>query len=144
VAGCIRAPFLDLAFRAARGLRGWRGRERLSVSTRPPAEAVVACEFPFRQKSLLPRFLPAFEEALVTFEDLRRPGAASLDLAWTAEGAFEGFFELGLATWDVAGVVLNSSHVATGNILAGSPSVQRSCARSRPARLRARGKIPGP
>ena len=30
------------------------------------------------------------------------PGAASLDLAWTAAGIFDGFFELGLAPWDVA------------------------------------------
>src|SRR5262249_37790444 len=35
-------------------------------------------------------------------EDLRRAGAASLDLGWTACGTFDGFFELGLGTWDVA------------------------------------------
>ena len=35
-------------------------------------------------------------------EDLRRVGAASLDLAWTAEGVLDGFFEIGLGTWDVA------------------------------------------
>ncbi len=36
------------------------------------------------------------------FEDLRRAGAASLDLAWTAAGVFDGYFEQGLGPWDVA------------------------------------------
>jgi myo-inositol-1(or 4)-monophosphatase len=43
-----------------------------------------------------------FGAALRTFEDLRRPGAAALDLAWVAAGVFDGFFELALAPWDVA------------------------------------------
>ena len=43
-----------------------------------------------------------FERALRTFEDLRRAGAASLDLAWTAAGVFDGYFEQALGTWDVA------------------------------------------
>ena len=37
-----------------------------------------------------------------TFEDLRRAGAASLDLAWTAAGVFDGYFEQALGPWDVA------------------------------------------
>ena len=43
-----------------------------------------------------------FERALLTFEDLRRAGAASMDLAWTAAGVFDGYFEQNLGTWDVA------------------------------------------
>ena len=43
-----------------------------------------------------------FERALVEFEDLRRAGAASLDLAWTAAGVFDGYFEQALGPWDVA------------------------------------------
>lgn len=43
-----------------------------------------------------------FDRRLRRFEDLRRPGAASLDLAWVASGVFEGFFGLGLSPWDVA------------------------------------------
>ena len=44
-------------------------------------------------------------------EDLRRAGAASLDLCWTAEGVFDGFFELRLGPWDVAagGVIVREA-----------------------------------
>ena len=75
---------------------------RVRVSDREPSRAVVGTGFPFRRKELLPRYLRTFEAALGRFEDLRRPGAAALDLAWVAEGVFDGFFELALAPWDVA------------------------------------------
>ena len=37
---------------------------------------------------------------------VRRMGAASLDLAWTAAGRYDGFWERGLAPWDIAAGVL--------------------------------------
>ena len=37
---------------------------------------------------------------------VRRMGAASLDLAWTAAGRYDGFWERGLAVWDIAAGVL--------------------------------------
>ena len=64
--------------------------------------AVVATGFPFRRKERHLATLPAMAAALERFEDLRAPGAACLDLAWTACGVFDGFFELSLAPWDLA------------------------------------------
>lgn len=141
VVGAVHAPFLGDTYVAARGL-GARivtadGRERaLRVSARDPARAVVATGFPFRRKGVLPRYLDALRGCLERFEDLRRPGAASLDLAWVAAGVFEGFFELGLSPWDVAAGALlieEAGGVVTdwaggegwlaGDILAGSPEV---------------------
>jgi myo-inositol-1(or 4)-monophosphatase len=37
---------------------------------------------------------------------LRRMGSAAIDLAYTACGRFDGFFELNLSPWDVAAGVL--------------------------------------
>lgn len=108
VAGAIQAPFLRTSWAAGRGegavVRRHDGRtERLSVSQRPPERAVVATGFPFRRKArLLEGYLMTMTAALARFEDLRRPGAAALDLAWVAEGVFDGFFELALGPWDVA------------------------------------------
>ncbi len=88
---------------------------RASVAARPATanrsasasasreEAICATGFPFRSKrDRLPEYFPVFERALLTFEDLRRAGAASLDLSWTAAGVFDGYFELALGPWDVA------------------------------------------
>src|SRR5207247_8259524 len=101
-AGAVCAPFLGLAFSGARGLGVSSNGSPLRVSARPAGAAIVATGFPFRRKERLAEYLPAFEHVLRRAEDLRRAGAASLDLAWVAAGVFDGFFELGLSVWDVA------------------------------------------
>jgi myo-inositol-1(or 4)-monophosphatase len=108
VAACVHGPMLRETYVAARGAGAWAvgiegARGRLSVSERTPEQAVVATGFPFRREDLLERYLATMTPALETFEDLRRPGAAALDLAWVAAGVFDGFFELSLGPWDVAG-----------------------------------------
>lgn len=141
-AGAVHAPFLGQTWTGASGRGAWgtrgegAGRVRLAVSERPIERAVVGTGFPFRRKELLGRYLRVFREALERFEDLRRPGAAALDLAWVAAGVFEGFFELALSPWDVgAGALLiqEAGGVVTdwaggdgwmaGDVLAGSPGV---------------------
>ncbi|MFB3738891.1 MAG: inositol monophosphatase family protein [Candidatus Velamenicoccus archaeovorus] len=141
VVGVVHAPILEETSLALRGGGAWilrRGarREALRVSGRPPQRAVVGTGFPFRRKDLLPRYLRAFEGALRRFEDLRRPGAAALDLAWVAAGVFDGFFELSLSPWDVAAGALlieeaggavtdwtGGPDYLRGDILAGSAAV---------------------
>ena len=138
VAGAVLAPFLDLEFTISRGSGAFLNGNRLPQHRIvDPSGAVVATGFPFRSKGRLPRYLALMENALLRFEDLRRAGSAALDLAWTASSTFDGFFELGLSTWDVAagaGLVLEvggrvtdwaggDTWVETGNILAASPAV---------------------
>jgi myo-inositol-1(or 4)-monophosphatase len=138
VVGVVHAPLLDRTFCGARGVGAFRDERPMHVSTRPPVQAIVATGFPFRHKELLPRYEPAFTAALHTFEDIRRVGGASLDLCWTAEGVFDGYFELQLGPWDVAagaiivreagGIVTDwdgdpMSWLPSGNILAGPPPV---------------------
>ena len=138
--GVVHAPFLGQTFLGARGLGAWVRTDGRAVEARvsrhPVEQAVVGTGFPFRRKDILPRYLAAFQACLERFEDLRRPGAAALDLAWVAAGAFEGFFELGLAPWDVAagallieeagGVVSDwegGPNYLGGDVLAGSPAI---------------------
>lgn len=47
-------------------------------------------------------YLQVFKSLFLRCSDLRRAGLAALDLAYTASGWCEGFFELGLSAWDVA------------------------------------------
>jgi myo-inositol-1(or 4)-monophosphatase len=137
VAGAVTAPLLGHAWCAARGLGAQDGEGRpLHVRDDPQSRGVVATGLPFRRPELRTRYLPVFDRAIEGFEDLRRAGAASLDLAYSAQGAFDGFFELNLSLWDIAagallvteagGVVTDwdgdAGNVYTsGNILAGSP-----------------------
>lgn len=138
VVGVVHAPLLRRTYWATLGGGAFRDGEPIRVSERDPSRAICATGFPFRRKDLLGEYLPAFEAALVGFEDLRRVGAASLDLCWTAEGVFDGFFERRLGTWDVAAgalVVREAGGVVTdwdgdpdawlhsGDILAGPPAV---------------------
>ncbi len=144
VAGAVAAPFLGECYVAARGLgarleRDSQAPRALTVSGRPVGRSIVGTGFPFRNKDVLPRYLRAMTAALERFEDLRRPGAAALDLAWVAAGVFDGFFELSLAPWDVAaggllieeagGIVTDwagSNGYLEGDILAGNPSVHEA------------------
>jgi myo-inositol-1(or 4)-monophosphatase len=138
VLGVVIAPFLNLEFAASRGRGASLNGDRLPpLPALDPSKAIVATGFPFRNKQRLPLYQPVMEGALQRFEDLRRAGAAALDLAWTAAGTFDGYFELNLNTWDVAaGAALvievggrvsdwsgGDSWVETGDILAAAPAV---------------------
>lgn len=135
VVGSVRGPLLGLAFSAARGRGAWSGADRLGVSERPPAHAIVATGFPFRQLDHRPRHAAAFSPILERVEDVRRAGSAALDLAWVAAGVFDGYFELDMKVWDLAagslmveeagGVVTDwaggDGHLSTGDVVAGTP-----------------------
>ena len=136
--GVVIAPFLGLEFAVSRGKGATLNGDRLP-RLRPvdPSKAVVATGFPFREKSMMPRYRPVMDGALQRFEDLRRAGAAALDLAWTAAGTFDGYFELNLNTWDVAaGAALvlevggtvsdwsgGETWIESGHIFAAAPAV---------------------
>ena len=103
VVAVVHAPMLGETYWATAGGGAWRDGTPLRVSTRAVEEAICATGFPFRKKrERLDEYFPVFERALRTFEDLRRAGSASLDLAWTSSGVFDGYFEQALAPWDVA------------------------------------------
>jgi myo-inositol-1(or 4)-monophosphatase len=138
IIGVVDAPLLGDTYVAVRDRGAFRGQERLHISEREPGRAICATGFPFRHKEWLRTYLRAFDDAIARFEDLRRAGAASLDLAWTASATFDGFFELGLGPWDVAagallvreagGVVTDWSGdherwLDSGDILAASPAI---------------------
>jgi myo-inositol-1(or 4)-monophosphatase len=141
VAGSVHAPFLGTTWSAALGAGADQDGAPLRVSETEPARAVIGTGFPFRSKHRLEEYLALFRPALQRFEDIRRPGAVALDLAWVAAGVFDGFFELGLGPWDVAagallieeagGVVTDWSGgpgFLAGDVLAGPPVVHAALA----------------
>ena len=138
IVGVVHAPLLGTTYRATAGAGAYRDGVALRVSTRAPEHAMVATGFPFRHADLKDPYLGVFGRALRRFEDLRRAGAASLDLSWTAAGVFDGYFELRLGPWDVAagallvreagGVVTDwagddRAWLDSGNVVVGPPAV---------------------
>jgi myo-inositol-1(or 4)-monophosphatase len=139
IVAVVDAPLLGDTYTARRGGGARRGDEELHVSARPGAQAIVATGFPFRKKrERLDEYFPVFERALRTFEDLRRAGAAALDLSWCAAGVFDGYFEQALGPWDVAagallvreagGVVTDwrgdpRAWLESGDVVAGPPAL---------------------
>ena len=82
------------------------GRAARVSQTATLDRALIATGFPFRDYRWAEGYLAAFETVMRTTRGIRRHGSAAMDLAWTAAGRFDGFFEVGLAPWDVAAGVL--------------------------------------
>ena len=94
-------------YTAMRGGGAWRNDEPIAVSTiDDPSKALIGTGFPFKHLVHLDAYQRQFAEVVRTTSGVRRPGAAALDLASVATGAFDGFWELSLAPWDVAAGVL--------------------------------------
>lgn len=102
VTGVIYHPVSGEMFTAEKGSGAYLNGNRIRVSERPFSLALIATGFPFRYKQYLPTYLLAFEEIFLKCSGMRRCGSAALDLAYTAAGRFEGFWEIGLSIWDVA------------------------------------------
>ena len=105
--GLVFDPVHDELFSAEKGDGARCNGEPIRVSLiRDPSLALLATGFPFKQKHNLGKFLASFEELFLQVSGIRRMGSAALDLCHVACGRFEGFWELGLAPWDVAAASL--------------------------------------
>ncbi len=144
LAGCIHAPKLDELFLASHG-RGARLNDRpIAVSARDELiQAMLATGFAYRLEELDDDNVAPFASLLKKTRAIRRCGSAALDLAWTAAGRFDGFWELHLSPWDVAAgaaIVREADGLVTDldggedwlfgrQILAGAPALMESLRR---------------
>lgn len=108
IAGVVYNPANDDFFHAEKGRGAYLNDRRLRVSGREHFdECVIATGMPFAGKPGHAKFLTELHAIMPHTAGIRRYGAASLDLAWTAAGRFDGFFERNLKAWDIAaGIVL--------------------------------------
>ena len=117
-AGVVFAPAIAELFRAARGSGAWLGADRLAVSQTTDAGALVATGFGY-DPATHAGDLERVRAVMPLARDLRRAGAASLDLAYVAAGRLDGYFERGLHPWDhAAGALLV---VEAGGRVGGAP-----------------------
>src|SRR5947209_9110986 len=103
VAGAIYEPLRELVFTAERGAGAFRNGARMHVSNQQTIEgSFLATGFPFRAQKYVTLYCDIFEDVIAQAKGVRRAGSAAIDLAYTAAGIFDGFFELHLSRWDVA------------------------------------------
>lgn len=140
VAGAILDPLSEQLFSAERGAGArWDGKA-LRISSRSGLDgAFLATGYPFKAHAALDQYLAAFRAVFGRAKAIRRCGAAVLDLAYTAAGVYDGFFEFRLSPWDLAAGSLlieeaggrasdldgGDRFLIGGNLVAGNPAVQQ-------------------
>lgn len=138
--GVVYDPIRQDLFTAVKGQGAHLNNRRIRVSgTKKLENALVGTGFPFRDKSHIKPYLNTFQTIFPKVSDIRRAGAAALDLAYVAAGKLDGFWEATLKPWDMAagvllikeaGGIVSDFHnegrfMDSGNIVAGNPKIHK-------------------
>jgi len=141
VAGLIMNPVSGEVFTAEKGKGAFLNDRRIRVSARRKLEdALVTTGIPHRGRPAHDAFRRDLQIAMTETAGIRRTGSAALDMAWTAAGRFDAYWEHKLKAWDIAaGVVIvreagglvtdldgGPNMLTTGDVLAGAPAIQRA------------------
>jgi myo-inositol-1(or 4)-monophosphatase len=136
--GVVYDPGRNELFVASKGAGAFLNDKRIRVSKHDRLDAaLIGTGFPYRMFEHADAYMAIFRELTQKTAGLRRPGAASLDLAYVAAGRLDGFWEFGLSPWDMAAGALliseagglvgdlagESDYLKSGNIVAGTPKV---------------------
>jgi myo-inositol-1(or 4)-monophosphatase len=105
--GVVYDPLRDELFAAERGQGATLNDRRIRVSTIDELNRAMLCTgFPYDVRER-PHFATQFSNFTMKAQAVRRDGSAALDLSYVACGRFDGFWEDGLNSWDIAaGVIL--------------------------------------
>jgi len=138
VAAVIYDPNRDEIFTAIAGGGAQRNGSTITVDASVSLEqAFLSTGFPFKSRDAIDVYLQIFRDLFLQSRAIRRCGAAALDLAYTAAGIYDGFFEFRLAPWDLAAGALlvreagglttdldgGGDYLASGNMIAAAPDL---------------------
>jgi myo-inositol-1(or 4)-monophosphatase len=131
-------PMRQEIFTASRGGGAHVDNRRLRVTAHRTLEgALIGTGFPYRENTrYLDEYMAMMKAVILNTAGIRRPGAASLDLAYVAAGRLDAFWEIGLSPWDTAagtlliqeaggriGTLSGGEYTQGGNVLCGTPKV---------------------
>ena len=134
----IYDPVHNDLFTASRGRGAYLNDRRLRVSKRLYLkDTLIGTGFPYTDYTHLDTYMAMLRDMMQKTAGVRRPGSAALDLAYTAAGRLDGFWEIGLRPWDIAAGCLlvqeagglvgdflgNENYLQSGNIMAGNPKI---------------------
>ncbi len=107
VAGVIYHPILRDTYVAVLGQGATVNNKKIQVSkTKRIQDSLLTTGFTYKKDKFLTTEMKTFEYLSSLARAVRRPGSAALDLAYTARGVFDGFWERRLSAWDIAAGVL--------------------------------------
>lgn len=136
--GVVYDPVREELFTGERNKGAWLNGKRICVSKVETFEqSLLATGFPFRAKELIDVYLESFRRVFSETGSIRRAGSAAVDLAYTACGRMDGFWEMSLSSWDMAAGALliqeaggrvsdffgGDSYLRTGHIAAANPAL---------------------
>jgi len=136
----IYDPFKEELFNASNGEGAYLNNERIRVTmSNGLQDTLIGTGFPFRNPEHLDCYLKTFKAIHPHVSGIRRAGSAALDLAYLAAGRLDGFWEIGLNSWDItAGSLLvkeaggfigdfsgRDQYLETGNVVAGNTDVYK-------------------
>lgn len=134
----IYDPMRQELFTASRGGGAQLDGRRIRVSKQTTLDgALVGTGFPYRANTAwLDEYMAMLKAVMLRTAGIRRPGAASLDLAYVAAGRIDAFWEFGLAPWDTAagtlllleaggriGTLTGQPYTQGGHVVAATPKV---------------------
>lgn len=103
VLGVVHAPVLGETWAGEKGGTATLNGEPIRVSTTDALiESLLATGFPYDRNENPDNNVDHFTDLILKVRGLRRAGAAAIDMCFVATGRFDGYWELGLSTWDVA------------------------------------------
>ena len=106
-AGVIYCPMQDELFCAGRDNGAWLNGKRFKVSAADSLkQSLIATGFPYDINERANEVIAALKAVVINAQDVRRAGAAALDLAYVACGRLDGFWEINLKPWDTAAGML--------------------------------------
>lgn len=108
VIGVVYEVNLDECFYAWKGAPAYLNGKEIKVSTAPTiGDSLLATGFPYYDFNKQPQYIALFTHLMKNCHGLRRLGSAAVDLAYTACGRFDAYYEYNLNPWDVAaGIVI--------------------------------------
>lgn len=106
--GVVYDPITQDLYTASRGRGAQLNEKRIRVSKRNNLEgSLIGSSFPFHHRAqYIDEHYGIFKAVFTRCADVRRLGSAALNLAYTAAGRLDGFWESGLKPWDMAAGIL--------------------------------------